>query len=187
MIDAGKVRYVGVSNETSYGVMSFCHAAERAGLPKIQTIQNSYSLLVRGSFETDLAEVCAPRQCNVSLLAYSPLAGGALSGKYVEGNEAALAKSRFTLFQGYMARYQQSLAKQAVSEYAAVAKKHGLTPTQLALGWCASRWFVASTIIGATTAEQLKENIGAFGVALSGECLQDIDAVYRRYRDPAFN
>ncbi len=81
VIDAGKVRYVGVSNETSYGVMRFCMAAEAAGLPKIVSIQNAYSLLVRGAFETDLAEVCAPRQCNVGLLAYSPLAGGALSGK----------------------------------------------------------------------------------------------------------
>lgn len=81
VIDAGKVRHVGVSNETSYGVMRFCVAAEAAGLPKIVSIQNAYSLLVRGAFETDLAEVCAPRQCNVGLLAYSPLAGGALSGK----------------------------------------------------------------------------------------------------------
>lgn len=150
-------------------------------------LQNSYSLLVRGPFETDLAEVCAPRQCNVGLLAYSPLAGGALSGKYITGDEASLAKSRFTLFQGYMARYQQSLAREAVAEYAQVAQKHGLTLAQLALAWCRSRWFVASTIIGATTMEQLKENIAAFDVELSAECLQDVDKVYRRYRDPAFN
>ena len=102
VIDAGKVRYIGVSNETSYGVMKFCQLAESSGLPKIHTIQNSYSLLVRGGFETDLAEVCAPRQCNVSLLAYSPLAGGSLSGKYMTSDPSTIEKSRFTLFQGYV-------------------------------------------------------------------------------------
>jgi aryl-alcohol dehydrogenase-like predicted oxidoreductase len=187
VVAAGKVRYVGVSNESSYGVMSFAAAAAAPGLPKIVSIQNSYSLLVRGPFETDLAEVCAPSHCNVSLLAYSPLAGGSLSHKYVPGNEAAVEKARFTLFKGYMARYQQSLARQAVEQYAAVAQKHGMTPATLALAWCKSRWFVASTIIGATTMEQLAENIAAFDTDLSEECLADVDAVFRRFRDPAFN
>ena len=98
--------------------------------------------------------MCAPRQCNVGLLAYSPLAGGALSGKYIDGSEASLEKSRFKVFNNYMARYSQSLAKEAVAAYAAVARKHGLTPTELALAWCKSRWFVASTIIGATQMDQ---------------------------------
>jgi aryl-alcohol dehydrogenase-like predicted oxidoreductase len=189
VVAAGKVRYVGVSNETSYGVMSFCAAAEAAGLPRITSIQNSYSLLVRGQFETDLAEVCAPRQGNVGLLAYSPLAGGALSGKYNANTpgSAALAKARFSLFQGYMARYQQSLVREAVDEYAKVAAKHGLTLTQLSIGFVHSRWFVASTIIGATTLPQLEENVAAFEVVLSDECLADVDAVYRRFRDPAYN
>ena len=187
VIDAGKVRYIGVSNETSYGVMKFCQLAESAGLPRIQTIQNSYSLLVRGGFETDLAEVCAPRQCNVSLLAYSPLAGGSLTGKYMTNDESKIAKSRFTLFQGYMKRYQQSIAREAVSEYVQIASNHGLTPTQLALAWCNSRWFVTSTIIGATTLDQLKENINSFDVTLSEEVLHDIAGVYRKYRDPSFN
>ena len=188
MVAAGKVRYIGVSNETSYGVMKFIQAAAAIpGLPKIVSIQNSYSLLVRGGFETDLAEVCAPRQGNVGLLAYSPLAGGALSGKYITGNESAIEKSRFTLFKGYMARYTQSLAREAVAEYVKVAQKHGVTPTQLALAWCKSRWFVTSTIIGATTMAQLKENLEAFDVELTPECLADVDAVFRRYRDPSFN
>ena len=86
-----------------------------------------------------------------------------------------------------MARYNKSLAKEAVGEYVKVAEKHGLTPTQLALAWVNSRWFVASTIVGATTLEQLKENMDAFNVELSPEALQDIDAVYRRWRDPAVN
>lgn len=188
VIRAGKVRFVGVSNETSYGVMSFVQAARQGlGLPMIVSIQNSYSLLVRGSFETDLAEVCAPRQCNVGLLAYSPLAGGSLTGKYVAGNEEAIANARFNLFQGYMKRYRQSLACEAATAYVEVAQRHGLTPTQLALAFVSSRWFVSSTIIGATSLEQLKENIGTFDVRLSPEALADIDKVFRRYRDPAVN
>ncbi|EFN59433.1 hypothetical protein CHLNCDRAFT_48483 [Chlorella variabilis] len=153
VVQAGKVRHIGVSNETSYGVMRFIQAAEQLGLPRVVSIQNSYSLLTRGGYETDLAEVCAPRQCNAR----------------------------------YMARYNQSLAKQAVGEYVEVAKRHGLTPAQLALAWCNSRWFMASVIIGATSMEQLRENVGAFSVELSPECLADIDAVYRRYKDPALN
>lgn len=188
VIDSGKVRYIGVSNETSYGVMKFAQAAERYNLPKIMSIQNSYSLLVRTAFETDLAEVCAPRQCNVGLLAYSPLAGGALTGKYIgAGSDERTKKSRFNLFPGYMARYNKSLAQEAVAAYVDVANKHGLTPAELAIGFCRSRWFVASTIIGATTMDQLKENISAFDVDMTQECLDDIDAVYRRFRDPAFN
>ena len=94
-----QVRHIGVSNETSYGVMRFIQAAEQSGLPRIVSIQNAYNLLVRSAFDTDLAEVCAPRQSNVGLLAYSPLAGGALSGKYaVEGK--ATENSRFNLFPG---------------------------------------------------------------------------------------
>jgi aryl-alcohol dehydrogenase-like predicted oxidoreductase len=187
VIQAGKVRYIGVSNETSYGVMKFSQLAESMGLPKIQTIQNSYSLISRSLFETDLAEVCAPRQCNVSLLAYSPLAGGALTGKYVTDDESKIANSRFTLFEGYMKRYQQSIGREAVAEYCNVAKRHDLTPTELALAWCHSRWFVASTIIGATTMAQLKENLASFDVTLSDECIHDIGLVYKRYRDPSFN
>lgn len=94
-----QVRHVGVSNETSYGVMRFIQAAEQSGLPRMASIQNVYSLLSRVQFDTNLAEVCAPRQCNVGLLAYSPLAGGALSGKYIKGGED-LPKARFNIFPG---------------------------------------------------------------------------------------
>ncbi len=96
-----QVRHVGVSNETSYGVMRFIQAAEQSGLPRIASIQNVYSLLSRVQFDTDLAEVCAPRQCNVGLMAYSPLAGGALSGKYIKGGDD-LPKARFNIFPGTM-------------------------------------------------------------------------------------
>lgn len=179
VIKAGKVRYVGVSNETSWGVMQFARLAEQAGLPKIVSIQNSYSLLVRVPFETDLAEVC--HHTNVGLLAYSPLAGGVLSGKYIKGNPP---EARLNIFTGYMERYNKSLARQAVAEYVQVAEKHGVTPTQLALAWCKKQWTVTSTIIGATSLEQLKENIHAFDVELSEECLKDIHQVYKKYKDP---
>lgn len=185
VIESGKVRYVGVSNETSFGVMSFVHAVEKLGLPKIVSIQNSYSLLVRTPFETDLAEVCAPRQCNVGLLAYSPLAGGSLTGKYITGQAGEGA--RFTRFPGYMERYNKSLAREATQEYMQVAEKHGLSLAQLSLAFVRSRWFVASTIIGATTMQQLKENMQAFDIDLSEECVADIAAVFKRYKDPAFN
>merc|ERR1712176_62424 len=153
VIDAGKVRHVGVSNETSFGVMEFIRLSEQLNLPRMISIQNSYSLITRGPFETNLSEVCSKAHCNVGLLAYSPLAGGALTGKYNEGD---VEGARLSLFQGYMARFRSSLALTAVKEYTALAEKNGLTATQLALAWCKSRWFVTSTIIGATSMEQLK-------------------------------
>ncbi|KAF6154790.1 hypothetical protein GIB67_032402 [Kingdonia uniflora] len=106
-----QVRYIGVSNETSYGVMEFVHAAKVEGLPKIVSIQNSYSLLVRSRFEVDLVEVCHPNNCNIGLLSYSPLGGGSLTGKYLDINSEAAKKGRLNLFPGYMERYNRSIAK----------------------------------------------------------------------------
>ncbi|XP_051179472.1 uncharacterized protein [Lolium perenne] len=188
LIDEGKVRYIGVSNETSYGVMEFVHAAKLLGLPKIVSIQNSYSLIVRCRFEVDLVEVCHPNNCNVGLLAYSPLAGGVLSGKYLDGNSGDAKRSRLNLFPGYMERYNVSLAKEATGEYVKLAKKHGLTPVQLALGFVRDRPFTASSIIGATTMDQLKENIDAFTSAprpLPPQVLDDIETLFKKYKDPA--
>lgn len=185
LVKQGKIRYFGVSNETSYGVMKFNELAERASLPKVQTIQNSYSLLVRVPYETDLAEVCSERNCNVSLLAYSPLAGGSLTGKYITSDGAAPAGARFTLFPGYMERFNQSKAREAVEKYMEIAKKYDMSPTTLALAFCKSRWFVKSTIIGATTMDQLEQNIDAFTVELDDEVIDDINAVYKQYRDPS--
>lgn len=180
VIKAGKVRHIGVSNETSYGVAEFIHLAKTAGLPKICSIQNSYSLLNRGQYETDLAETCLHHK--VGLLAYSPLAGGGLTGKYNVGQVDP--KARFNLFAGYMERYTTSTVKAAVGDYMEVASKHGLTPTQLALAWCRSRWCVASSIIGATSMKQLKENLEAFDKDISQECLDAVNAVYKKFRDP---
>lgn len=188
LIDEGKVRYIGVSNETSYGVMEFVQAAKLQGLPKIVSIQNSYSLIVRCRFEVDLVEVCHPNNYNVGLLAYSPLAGGVLSGKYLNGNSDDTKTSRLNLFPGYMERYNASLAKEATNEYVKLAKKHGLTPVQLALGFVRDRPFTASTIIGATTMDQLKENIDAFTSAprpLPPQVLDEIETLFKKYKDPA--
>nr|GEX01788.1 protein NADP(H)-dependent aldo-keto reductase [Tanacetum cinerariifolium] len=162
LIHEGKVRYIGVSNETSYGVMEFINAAKTEGLPKIVSIQNSYSLLVRCKFEVDLVEVCHPNNCNVGLLCYSPLAGGVLSGKYLDSESEAAKRGRLQLFPGYMERYNKSIAKEATALYIEVAKKHGLSPVELALGFVRDRPFMTSTIIGATSVEQLKEDIDAF-------------------------
>ncbi|KAL8121902.1 uncharacterized protein LOC141659332 [Apium graveolens] len=188
LIDEGKVRYIGVSNETSYGVMEFVHAAKIGGLPKIVSIQNSYSLLVRCKFEADLVEVCHPNNCNVGLLCYSPLAGGALSGKYLDLNSEASKKGRMNLFPGYMERYNKSIAMEATAKYIEMAKKHGLTPVQLALGFARDRPFMTSSIIGATSLEQLKEDIDAFFTVerpLPAEVMADIEEIFKRYKDPA--
>ncbi|KAI4345785.1 hypothetical protein L6164_012880 [Bauhinia variegata] len=187
LINEGKVRYIGVSNETSYGVMEFVHAAKVEGLPKIVSIQNSYSLLVRCRFEVDLVEVCHPKNYNIGLLAYSPLGGGVLSGKYIDINSEAAKKGRLNLFAGYMERYNQSLAREAMMKYIELAKKHGLTPVELALAFARDRPFVTSSIIGATSVDQLKEDIDAFTQTerpLPPPVMEDIEALFKRYKDP---
>ncbi|KAI3504086.1 hypothetical protein L1887_32630 [Cichorium endivia] len=187
LINEGKVRYIGVSNETSYGVMEFIHAAKNEGLPKIVSIQNSYSLLTRCKFEVDLVEVCHPNNCNVGLLCYSPLAGGALTGKYLDIESEAAKKGRLQLFPGYMERYNKSIAKEATSQYIEMAKKHGLSPVELALGFVRDRPFMTSTIIGSTSVEQLKEDIDAFLTTerpLPPDVMADIETIFKRYKDP---
>ncbi|GMI16515.1 hypothetical protein TrLO_g10773 [Triparma laevis f. longispina] len=183
-IKAGKVRYVGVSNETPFGVMEMCYLNKRFPelYPKIVSIQNSYSLIVRKDYEAGLTEVCSPRNMNVGLLAYSPLAGGILSGKYAK--DEVDEKARLNLFPGFMARYKDSQVERAVKGYSAIAEKQGLTPTQLALAWCYHKSNVASSIIGATSIEQLEENIKAYDIVLDEGVLTEIDGVYKDYTDP---
>ncbi len=183
-VKAGKVRYVGVSNETPFGVMSMVALAERYPdlYPKIISIQNSYSLLVRKDYEAGLSECCSPRNCNVGLLSYSPLAGGVLSGKYSEPKVDPGA--RLNLFPGFMERYLGSQCEAAVQAYKDIATKYGVTPSTLALSWCYHRPIVASTIIGATTLSQLDENIKAYDTKLSDECMNEIENIYKQYTDP---
>ena len=179
LIRAGKIRYLGLSNETPWGVAEFCHAARQLELPKIISIQNAYNLVNR-TFEMTLVEPCLHEQ--VGLLAYSPLGFGCLSGKYLQ---ATPVNGRITLFPGFGQRYLKPNVDEAVAGYSAIAHKHNLSPATLALAFVRQRWFVTSTIVGATTLDQLKENLASVKVALNQEILAEIDAVHSRYPSPA--
>lgn len=178
LIKAGKIRYFGVSNETAWGVCEFCHLAEKHGLPKIISIQNAFNLMNR-TFHINLAEAC--RFNNVGLLAYSPLGFGLLTGKYLSGIPE---NTRLALFQGFGQRYDKTNVNSAVQAYVNIAHKHGLTPAQLALAYARSRWFVSSTIIGATSLEQLRENLSSVNVNLSEEIIAEINEVHALYPNP---
>jgi aryl-alcohol dehydrogenase-like predicted oxidoreductase len=180
LVKAGKIRHVGVSNESPWGVSEFVKQAENAGLPRIATIQNLYNLTAR-AFETTLLDETCFRE-DVSLLAYSPLAFGQLTAKYLDDPDA---NGRLNIFpKTWSPRYLRPAVLDAVKEYAELARANGLTPTQLALAWCYSRWFVASTIIGATSLAQLKENIDAESVVLPEEVIAAVDAIHARYTNP---
>ncbi|KAB8334357.1 NADP(H)-dependent aldo-keto reductase [Scytonema tolypothrichoides VB-61278] len=180
VIKAGKIRYLGLSNETPWGVSEFVHIAKQLGLPKVISIQNAYNLLNR-VFDSALAEVS--RYTNVRLLAYSPLGFGLLSGKYTDDQKPE--NTRLSLFQGFGQRYFKPNVNEAVAAYVSIARKYNLQPTQLALAFVRSRWFVSSTIIGATSLEQLQENIDSVNVILNQEILAELDAVHTRYPNPA--
>ncbi|CAN7594356.1 NADP(H)-dependent aldo-keto reductase [Trinickia sp. LjRoot230] len=178
-VRAGKIRHVGISNETPWGVAQFLRASERLGLPRIVSIQNPYNLLNR-TFEIGLSEFS--HREGVGLLAYSPLAFGWLSGKYEDG--ARPAGARITLFERFQ-RYSKPQAVKATSAYVALAKRHGLSPTQFALAFVNSRPFVTSNLVGATSLEQLKENIASVTVRLTDEAMAEIDALYEAQPNPA--
>jgi aryl-alcohol dehydrogenase-like predicted oxidoreductase len=176
LVQSGKVRHIGISNETAWGVAEFVKVSERLGLQRVVSIQNPYNLINR-AFEMSLHEMCHREQ--VSLLAYSPLAFGLLSGKYLDPQ----AQGRMTLFPAFGQRYQKPNVKNAVAEYAHLAQAHGLTSAKMALAFVRSRSFVTSTIIGATTLAQLQENLQP--VELSGELLNSIEALHLTYFNPA--
>lgn len=180
VVKAGKVRHVGLSNETPWGTLEFLRTAERRGLPRAVSIQNAYNLINR-TYESGLSEVT--RKENIGLLAYSPLAFGHLSGKYLEG--AKPAGARLTVFPPFGQRYDKPNVAPATAAYAALAKEHGLTPAMLALAFVRSRWFVSSNIVGATSLEQLRENIDSADVTLSDAVLAAIDAIHLRFPNPA--
>ena len=180
LIDAGKIGHIGVSNETAWGVSEYIKQSEAKGLPRIATIQNLCNLTAR-TFETSLLTETCFRE-TVSLLAYSPLHFGQLSAKYIDDPEA---HGRLTIFPAdWSPRYVRPAVLEAVKEYAALARANGMTPAQMALAWCTSRWFVASTIIGATSLVQLKENIDALEVTLPLPVLEAIDAIHARIMNP---
>ena len=186
LVKAGKVRAIGLSNESPYGVCEFVHLAEQHGLPRVATVQNAYSLLNR-THENGLDE--AMHHLKVSLLAYSPLAYGLLTGKYdasgITGPDAP-ANARITLFESTRKqRWGRPDALAAARRYNALALANGLTPTRMALAYCYTKWQVASTIIGVTTQAQLDEDIDAYGTVLAPELIKAIDAIRWEIRDPA--
>ncbi|MBJ3813838.1 NADP(H)-dependent aldo-keto reductase [Shimwellia pseudoproteus] len=176
---AGKIRYIGVSNETAWGVMRYLHLADKHELPRIVTIQNPYSLLNR-SFEVGLAEVS--RYEGVELLAYSCLAFGTLTGKYLNGAKPAGARN--TLFSRFT-RYSGAQAEHAVAAYVEIAKRHNLDPAQMALAFVRQQKFVASTLLGATSMAQLQTNVASLDLTLSEALLAELDAVHQIYTYPA--
>jgi aryl-alcohol dehydrogenase-like predicted oxidoreductase len=178
-VQEGKIRHIGLSNETPWASMKYISLSEQNGLPRMKTIQNPYSLLNR-TFEVGNAEVAHREQ--LGLLAYSPLAFGVLSGKYRNGQLPD--NSRLKLFPR-MARYNSDQSREATEAYAAIAAEHKLTLTQLSLAFVTDRPFVTSNIIGATTMAQLKENIDTAAITLSAEMLKQIDAVHNRIPNPA--
>ncbi len=179
LVKSGKVRYIGLSNETPWGVSEFTRCAKEMGLPTVASIQNAYHLMNR-TFETGLAEVCHHE--NVGLLAYSPLAFGHLSGKYVAD---AQAHGRINLFSNFGQRYNKINVPAATKEYVHIAQEAGISPAHMALAFVRSRWFTRSVILGATSLAQLKENLDSAEIQLSAEILEQIESVHKRYPNPA--
>jgi aryl-alcohol dehydrogenase-like predicted oxidoreductase len=179
LVKAGKVRHIGLSNEHPWGVMEFLRLAWELGLERVVSIQNPYSLVNR-TFETGLAEIAFRER--LGLLAYSPLAFGHLSGKYLADPAAS---GRVTLFKGFAQRYEKPNVQPAVAAYMELARELGMTPARLALAFVYRRWFVASTIIGATSMAQLRENLDAWDEVLTGEAMDRIEALHLRYFNSA--
>lgn len=186
LVKQGKVRNIGVSNETPWGVHEFVRIAEQHDLPRIATVQNPYALVSRG-VDNGLDETM--HRLGVALLAYSPLAFGVLTGKYDAGGidgAGAPQGARLAMFERMKAqRWARPLALAAGRRYNALAREHGLAPTRMALAWCYANWRVASTIIGVTTLAQLDEDLDAWGTTLSPELLAGIDKIRWEMRDPA--
>jgi aryl-alcohol dehydrogenase-like predicted oxidoreductase len=178
-VKAGKIRHIGLSNETPWGVMQFLHYAEQAGLPRIVSVQNPYCLLNR-TYEVGLAEVSWRE--HAGLLAYSPLGFGVLSGKYLNGAQPQGA--RISLFPDYT-RYSSPAAVAATEGYVTLANKHGLDPAQMALAYVNSRPFLSSTIIGATTMAQLRSNVASIDLHLSDEVLSAIEDIHQVHANPS--
>jgi len=186
LVKQGKVRHIGLSNETPYGVHEFVRLAEQHGLPRIATVQNAYCLVNR-SVENGLDE--SMYRLNVSLLAYSPLGFGLLTGKYDDSGldgPATPRNARIGKFESVRGgRWGRADALAAARRYNQLAREHGLTPTKMALAFCYTKWQVASTIIGVTSLAQLEEDLDAYGTTLPAELLAEIDKIRWQMRDPA--
>jgi aryl-alcohol dehydrogenase-like predicted oxidoreductase len=184
LVQAGKVRHIGLSNETPHGVAEFVRIAEAHGLPRVLTVQNPYCLISR-ALDNGLDETM--HHLGVALIPYSPLGFGLLTGKYDElGFDDPTSRGRMALFDRMkQQRWGRPESLAAARRYNALARAHGLSPTRMALGWCYTNWRVASTIIGVTSRAQLDENLDAWGTTLSPELLAAIDQVRWETRDPA--
>ncbi len=178
-VDKKLIRYIGLSNETPWGVMKFLSASEKFNLPRVVSIQNPYSLLNR-SFEAGLSEIAINEK--VGLLPYSPLAGGVLTGKYLNGKMPQ--DSRMALFERMRSRYTGAHAEKAVVEYKKIADKYDLNLTQMSINFVTKRDFVTSNIIGATSLDQLKENISSINCNLKEELMDDIEKVHKIFTYP---
>ena len=173
LVKAGKIKYIGLSNETSWGLMKFISLSEKFNLPKVMSVQNPYSLLNR-SYEVGLAEISIREKCG--LLAYSPLAFGMLTGKYDDGKKPK--KGRLTLYANMYTRYTKEKGIKYSRKFNELARESGITPTQMALGFVNSRPFVTSNIIGATNIDQLNENIKTFDIELGEDLLEKIEEIH---------
>jgi aryl-alcohol dehydrogenase-like predicted oxidoreductase len=179
LIEEGKIRYIGVSNESAWGISEYVYLAQTEELPRIVSIQNCYHLANR-SFESGLDESCYRE--DIGLLAYSPLAFGQLTGKYINDPQA---KGRLSIFPpNWSPRYLRPRVIEATKRYMELAKAHNMTVTELSLAWCYTRWFVASTIIGATNLDHLKANIDAYSIKLSDEVVKAINAIHAEFTNP---
>lgn len=190
LLDEGKIKAYGLSNETTFGVCEFVRIADLLGMPRPATIQNAFCLLNR-SFEAELAEACAPSNFNIGLLPWSILAGGTLTGKYngklddsYDPIDKSLDKARFVMFKSFQGRFISKTVFEETQKYMDLAKSKGMSVATLAQAFCKSRWYIPSSIIGATTMEQLKENIDAFEVDLDKETLDEIDIIHNERKDP---
>ena len=179
-VDEGKIRYIGLSNESAWGLSKFLELSKSQDLPRVMSVQNPYNLLNR-TYEVGLAEISIREQSG--LLAYSPLASGVLSGKY--RNNQKPKGSRLQLFGDYFPRYAGKSSNLAVEEYFKVAKKHKISLAQLSLAFVNQQSFVTSNIIGATTMKQLEENIGSANIKLSSEIIDEINSIHKNNSNPA--
>jgi len=193
LIDAGKIKYYGLSNESTFGVCEWVRAADAIGCPRPVSIQNQFSLLCR-TFESELAEACSPYNFDIGLLPWTPLGGGMLTNKYLADDGKSVrpasewpVEGRHVKYQRWMSRMQSPRAMAAVNKYAKLAADNGVSLTYLALAWCQSRAYSTSVIIGATTLEQLRENCEPFledAAPLSDEVLQAIDEIHLECQNP---
>lgn len=193
LIDTGKIKYYGLSNETTFGICEFVRLADEIGMPRPISVQNPFCLFDR-AFEFEMAEACAPRNFNIGLLPWSILAGGVLTGKYLGKldenklpTDESIRNSRFGIEAhrkyAYKHRFTTDAALDATEKYLAIAKEANMSLATLAQAFCKTRWYIPSSIIGATTMEQLKENIDAFEVELSEKTLMQIDEVHNSNKD----